>query len=267
MANTNLDLNTVELVSTLRAAPLNGSPSSGDYNDSWTESLADLASLSGFINDIIIPIYNGLASNIQPSSISTPLGLEGRFIYGDTTDTTPLFFDSLNNTSLTIPDSIRVVNGIVTTIQTIVTTLNVQVTSIQTQLSSTNQNDIAQALQNFAASLQILTAQTTGNTLSISTVLANQGKTQNFRTVGTVITSGTTTETVISLVWPVSFVDNNYTVEISLEFTDSNTVTVGTTLHYYFIKQASGTGLNIHLLLNDSTHAHTVVVHGKGTHD
>src|SRR5208282_1444153 len=59
-------------------------------------------------------------------------------------------------------------NGIVTTVQTAMASLSVQVQSLQTQLSSTNQNDIAQALQNFSASLQSVTAQTAANTQSIS---------------------------------------------------------------------------------------------------
>src|SRR5271170_359851 len=159
MPNSTLNLSTVELVSTLRAAPENGATSSQDYNDSWTESLADLASLSGFINDILIPMLNGLDSTIQPTPNATPSGLEGRFIFGDTTDTTALFFDQLSDESLTIADSLRVVNGIVTAVQTMVTNLNVEIIAIQTQLSSTNQNDIAQVLQNFSAALQSLTAQ------------------------------------------------------------------------------------------------------------
>lgn len=163
-----LNLSTVELVSTLRAAPENGATSSQDYNDSWTEALADLASLSGFLNDILIPMLDGLDSTIQPTPNDTPSGLEGRFIFGDTTDITPLFFDQLSSEPLTIADSLRVVNGIVTAVSTMVTNLNVEIIAIQTQLSSTNQNDIAQTLQNFSAALQTLTAQVDADTQSIS---------------------------------------------------------------------------------------------------
>jgi hypothetical protein len=189
MSNDFLDLSTVELVSTLRAAPANGSPSSQDYNDSWTEALADLASLSGFINDIMLPMLNGLDGTIQPTVNATPSGLEGRFIYGDTTDTTTLFYDALSSSSLSLADSLRVLNGIVTTVQTAVTNITVQITSLQTQLSSTNQNDIAQALQNFAASLQNVISQTTANTQAISniqsgTIVASQLPTPTTTTLG-----------------------------------------------------------------------------------
>jgi len=154
----NLNLSTVELVSTLRAAPQNGSPSSQDYNDSWAEALADLASLAGFIDDILIPMLNGLDATIMPNPQGTPNGLEGRYIFSDTSDLTAVFFDQLSSEPLTIAESLRVLNGIVQTVDTTVQSLTVSVTALQTQLSSTNQNDIAQALQNFAAQLQSLQA-------------------------------------------------------------------------------------------------------------
>lgn len=163
-----INLSSVELVSTLRAAPQNGSPSSQDYNDSWSESLADLASLSGFINDIVIPLINGLNAAILPNPQGSPFGLEGRFILGDSTDVSSLFFDSLSGESLTLTESLKVLQGIVQTTQVSIQSLNVSVTALQSQLSSTNQNDIAQALQNFAATLQSLTAQVVSNTQQIS---------------------------------------------------------------------------------------------------
>lgn len=167
-----LNLPTVELVSTLRAAPSNGPTNSQDYNDSWTESLADFASLSGFINDIILPILNGLSKSMQPSNLTAPNGLEGRFIFSDTTDLTNLFFDSLNNEPNTIGDSFRILQGIVTATQSSIANLNVEVTALQTQLSSTNQNDVSQALQNFAASLSALTAQVNSNTQGLAAAIA-----------------------------------------------------------------------------------------------
>src|SRR5665213_1382651 len=162
-----LNLNTVELVSTLRSAPQNGSPSSADYNDSWTESLADLAALSGFVNDVLIPMLNGLDSTVMPNPNGTPNGLEGRYVFSDTSDITPLFFDNLSSQPLSLADSLRILQGIIQTSQISINTLNVEVTALQSQLSSTNQNDISQALQNFASSLTNLTSQTVNNTQSI----------------------------------------------------------------------------------------------------
>lgn len=164
---TTINIPTVELVTTLRAAPANGPTNSVDYNDSWTEALADLASLSGFINDILLPMLNGLISTIQPSPLVTPHGLEGKYIFSDTADFTQVFYDSLSNQSLSIAESLRILNGIIGAVETTVANLNVEVTALQTQLSSTTQNDIAQTLQNFAAALSNLTGQVTNNTITI----------------------------------------------------------------------------------------------------
>jgi hypothetical protein len=126
--------------------------------------------LAGFINDLIIPMLDGLSSTIQPTPSSTPNGLEGRFIYSDTTDTTPVFFDDLADTPNTIADSFRVISGIVQAVQTSVSNLNVEVTALQAALSTTNQNDVSQALQNFAAALESLTAQVNANTAAIAAI-------------------------------------------------------------------------------------------------
>lgn len=166
-----LNIPTVELVSTLRAAPENGPTNSQDYNDSWTESLADLASLSGFINDILLPMLNGLSNTIQPVTTVAPAGIEGRYIFSDTSDLTQLFFDALSSQPLTVADSFRILQGIVNSTEAAIANLNVEVTALQTQLSASNQNDIAQALQNFAASLSSLTSQTVSNTQAIAAVL------------------------------------------------------------------------------------------------
>lgn len=175
----NLNLATVELVSTLRAAPQNGSPSSQDYNDSWSEALADLASLAGFVDDIIIPMLDGLSASIMPNPGGSPNGLEGRFVFGDTSDLTPLFFDSLSTEPLTVADSLRLLNGIISTVQTAINTINVEITALQTQLSSTNQNDVSQALQNLVASIQIINAQITSILQQLT------GVTVKFQTNGT----------------------------------------------------------------------------------
>lgn len=163
-----MNIPSIELVSTIRSAPQNGSISSSDYNDSWAESLADLASLSSFVNDTLIPMLNGLSATIQSSPTATPDGIEGRYLITDTSDTTTLFYDSLSGTPLSVADSLRILQGIITNTKTLVTNLNVQVTALQTQLSSTNQNDIAQTLQNFTTSLLAVTSQVTSNSQAIS---------------------------------------------------------------------------------------------------
>lgn len=168
-----LNIPTVELVSTLRAVAENGPLVSQDYNDSQAEALADLASLSGFINDFLIPMLDGLSAAIQPSQQNAPGPLEGRFIFSDSTDLSTLFFDQLSNAPNTIADSFRILQGIVNSTTAAIQNINVEITAIQTQLSSTNQNDIAQALQNFAASLQSLTEQTNANTSQLQATIVD----------------------------------------------------------------------------------------------
>lgn len=153
-----LSIPTVELVSTLRAAGENGPLISQDYNDSWTESLADLASLSGFINDILLPMLNGLSINIQPQDTDTPYGLEGRYIFSDTSDTTDqVFYDSLTNQSLDIASSLRILEGMIGILQGTITTQTIEITALQTQLSANSENDFSQAIQNLTISVSNLT--------------------------------------------------------------------------------------------------------------
>ena len=55
-----LNIQTIELASTLRTVPENGAPSSTDYNDTAREFLTDLATVAGIINDTVLPILNTL---------------------------------------------------------------------------------------------------------------------------------------------------------------------------------------------------------------
>lgn len=159
----NLNLNTLELVSTLNTVPLNGSPSSASYNETNRDTLVDLSVLSGFINNTVIPLLNALPSAaLLPSN--APVGLEGRTIIADSSDQGSVFFNTLTSSPLSVADALRVVNGIINTNQQTLTDLGVEVASLQARLASTNQNDISLALQNLSASLnQISTSQNTQN--------------------------------------------------------------------------------------------------------
>lgn len=162
-----LNLSTVELVTTLRTAALNGSPSSSDYNESQREILVDLAALAGFINNTLLALVNSLPSTaLLP--VAAPVGIEGRTIWSDTSDQGPIFFDSLSNVPLTLADSLRIINGILSNNSQVLIDLGVEVASLQARLSSTNQNDIALALQNLSAALNSLVVGQTDSTGNIS---------------------------------------------------------------------------------------------------
>lgn len=163
----NLNLNTVELTSTLRTAPFNGAPSSSDFNEGQRETLVDLASLTSIINTTLLPLLNALSANsLLP--IQDPVGIEGRTIWTDTSDQNTLFFDSLSNVPLSIADSIRILNGIITSIQQALNDQGVEVASLQARLASTNQNDISLALQSLSASLNQLTVNQQNQAIQIA---------------------------------------------------------------------------------------------------
>ena len=155
MSTATLNIASIELVSTQRVAPLNGSPSSADYNDSAREVLTDLASLSEFINGTVIPLLNCLPA-------TDPLVLDGSAVYASAAATDdPLFFDATAQQPLTISSVFTKLSQIVASVQTQMTNVSAQVLALQTRLATTNQNDIATALQGLAATIAAVAARVT----------------------------------------------------------------------------------------------------------
>lgn len=159
MATLNID--TVELVSSLRTVALNGAPSSQDYNDSQREYLEDLASLANTVNSYILPLLNYLDS---ADSQGAGLVLNGDTVYASSDLTNPLF----NSTDgpLTVSQVFAKVQAVVSSQQTTVTALAARVSALSTQLASTNQDDIAKAISGYSSQLQSFFNQV--NTLSSS---------------------------------------------------------------------------------------------------
>ena len=178
MSTTTLNLETIELVSTLRTAPLNGSPSSQNYNDCEREQLTDLASITSFLNDVIRPLLNTLPNTAMLPTTS-PVGIEGRTVNCDTSDQSSLFYNSSTSTPLSIADSLRVLQGMLTTFSTTLNNQTVQVAALQSRLSTTNQNDVSLALQSFSATLSSITStlQTLKTQVSVLESLEGAGST------------------------------------------------------------------------------------------
>lgn len=169
MSAADLNLSTVELTSTLITAPLNGAPSSADYNDSQRSNLVDLSTIVSFINNQILPLINALpAGALLPST--APVGIQGSTIWTNTSDQGQLFFDSLSSTPLTIYESFNILNGILTTSSQQLIDLGVEVASLQSLLASTNQNEISLALQNLSSSLSQLTVTQSVSNTAISSL-------------------------------------------------------------------------------------------------
>lgn len=167
MSSANLNLSTVELTSSLLTAPLNGAPSSADYNDSQRANLVDLSTIVSFLNNQVLPLINALSAGaLQPAS--SPVGIQGSTVWTNTSDQGELFFDSLSSTPLTIYETFNILNGMITTFSQQLTDLGVEVAALQSLLASTNQNDISLALQNLSAALNQLTVNQNLGNVSLS---------------------------------------------------------------------------------------------------
>lgn len=254
-----LNLSTVELTSTLRTAPLNGAPSSSDFNEGQRETLVDLATIVSFINNQILPLINALPDTaLQPPS--APVGIEGRTIWSDTSDQTNLFFDSLSSTPLTLAESMRVLNGMITNIRQQLTDVSVEVASLQARLASTNQNDIALALQNLSSALNQVTVNQQVQNTQITEIQGTKVITARSGT----ITVPAGTQTTITVSFATAFADNFYTVDCSLEMAsgaaDGLVDTAG------FVKDGVGVGVTVGVINNDSIDR-DVILHVMAQHD
>ena len=155
MSTNTLNIDSIELVSTQRVAPLNGAPSSADYNDSAREVLTDLASISEFLNGTVVPLLNCLPA-------TSPLLLDGGAIYASTAASSdPLFYDTTAKQPLTLAAVISRLNQIVAGVQAQMVDLSARVLALQTRLATTNQNDVAKAIQGFADTLTAISSRVT----------------------------------------------------------------------------------------------------------
>jgi len=253
-----LNLSTVELTSTLRTAPLNGAPSSSDYNESQRENLVDLATIVDFVNNQIIPLVNALPSEaLEPAD--APVGIEGRTIYADTSDLSALFFNSLTSTPLTLADALRVVNGIITTMKQQLIDQGVEIASLQARLASTNQNDIALALQNLSSAL---------NQISVNQQIQNTQITEiqgaaivHVRYGPTTVAAGVSTNIEVDFSTPYN--DDFYSVSVSLECQAGAN---GLVLAGAFQRVSPGIGITVPVT-NFGVASADIIIHVMASHD
>lgn len=256
MANT-VNLDTVELVSVQRVAPQFGAVSSSDFNAYNLEVLTDLASLADKLNSQILPLVNALlAGALLPSE--SPVGIEGRTMIADSSDSSSLFFDSLNNVPLSLADSLRRLNNMLASFQQQVTDMSISVGALQSQLSSDNRNDIAIALQNLVNTIATLTAAQNSLALEVTGIQASLSKTKTGRFALSSVASGTSTA---NISWPVAFLDNNYSVTLSIQ--DST----GAVSIKDFSYQAMGVGITVTLNNSSGSPVTTALLHAIAIHD
>jgi hypothetical protein len=241
----NLDIQTVELVTSLRVAPANGAPSSAEYNEVMREMLADFSSITSIINDQLLPIVNAL-----PSTAIT--GLEGKTLYSDSSDSTSLFYDANQARSLTVSESLKLMQAIVNSVNQKITDLSIQVGALQSRLSSTKQNDIALAIQGLSDSINAIRGITTSQGGMI-TELQALGQ-LDWQKVSTGSVTPTSTES-IEIDWAVPFPNNSYVVTYALQDDSGFLEITG------FSYLTAGAGVLIRVRNTDSSLTHTGTVH------
>lgn len=244
-----LNLQNLELVSSLRVSPLNGPPSSEDYNDGEQEKLVDLTTLVTFLNNTLLPMVNSLAS-------AAATGIEGSNIFGDTTSQETLFYNTLTGTPLALSDSLRLLYGQAQTLQTLQINLQVAVAALQARLASTNQNDISLALQGFTTNLNALQGQMKALAEAVSQLQQLVGSSMEAQ-METPAVGPQSIETVI-LLWTIPFPDNTYTVSYGVEDASGFLQITG------FTRLPEGAGILVRVLNTDSSAVHQGTVNAIG---
>jgi hypothetical protein len=205
--STTLSLSSLELTSTLYEAPYGGAPSSQDYNDAWEEVLVDLSTITGFINDTLLPILNAL-----PAAAAN--GLTGATITTDPSDQSSLFFNAQANTSLVIGDSLRVLLAQVNNLGTQLADLGVEITTLQTQLGNTNQNGLVQTIQSLSQTLNAISQSLSQQIVNITANTTRLSKIQAMRVSGVTVTAGNTVST--NITWNAAYPNNSYTPVVTI---------------------------------------------------
>ena len=136
-----LNLSSIELTNTERRAPQNGAPSSQDFNDGQREVLVDLSSIADMLNNVVLPLLSSLP-------ITDPLVLDGDGIFASHTGA-DLFINTTDKSQLTIAAVLTRVNATVVSLSAAVDDISSRVLALQTRLATTNQNDVAKAIQGF----------------------------------------------------------------------------------------------------------------------
>jgi hypothetical protein len=241
-----LEIDALELTSALRIAPLNGAPSSDDYNDSEQEKLIDLSTLVNFVNNTIIPMLNALAPLAST-------GLEGSGVYGDSTSQEPLFFNSQTGTWIVLSDSLRMVYGQQQSTITALANMQTAVAALQARISSSNQNDISLALQGFTSTLNSQLSQIRSLQQAMSNLQALSITSADAQEPTPSVAPQSIESVVVT--WTVPFTDNNYTVGLSINDASGYLQIMG------FSYLDGGVGIVVRVLNTDQTAVHTGVVH------
>lgn len=146
-----MQVDSVELITTLRPVAWCGAPSSQDYNDSMKEILTDLASLADFCNSVLVPLLSGLP---EPEGQEVP-PLDGRSIYANPGRMDPLFYDPARG-PVTIADSLAFLESRIASLAQAVDDLSARVTALQSRLATSNQADLTRWISSLQDRIALL---------------------------------------------------------------------------------------------------------------
>jgi len=225
----NLDVSSVELISSVRTVPLNGAPSSNDFNQFQKDTISDLASIVVFLNETLLPIISSLSS-------AAAGGLDGTGLWGNqnavSTDT---FFRDPNGNLYSVADLLSQLSAANSSLLQTCNDLNGQLEAIQTRLATTQQNDLRVSVQNLQDSVSSILSQIS----SILPVQATQAQTlANQRTAVVGLTSNVAQQLTVTINFVTPYSDNNYACSVTLE-----TITGSGASILSWSKQTNGAGI------------------------
>ncbi len=240
-----LVMNSVELVSTLRTAPQNGSSSSVEYNDSQREILADLAAVVAHLNEVLSPMLTTL-----PEGAAT--GIEGRTVHAARVQTDPLFWSATAERYLTIAEVLSNLNSRSVSQDVSIKNVQAQLASLRTKLATTNGNDMVNSIQGFSDQVRQLALQLNSIVQASETHTNTLAGFKTARETTGAVAGGDSVE--VEIDWLVPFPDNAYTVSVSVEDEDNDLIVVN------FFKRSDGLGVTV-VVENPSLLIRTGTVH------
>lgn len=147
-----MQVNPIELTTTPRPVAYCGAPSSQDYNDSMSEILTDLASLSDFCNSVLVPLLAGL-----PEAADEVPPLNGRNLYSDPGNLDELFYTPGQGPK-TVAETLVLLKSRIEAAMQSIEDLSARVTFLQSRLATSNQADMTRWIADLQAKIELLEA-------------------------------------------------------------------------------------------------------------
>jgi len=221
-----IDLQSVELTTTLRTAPLNGAPSSKDYNALNKEILQDLSELSSFVNDQLLPVLAALPTEAKA-------GLEGATLYANSYSTDPLFYDG--QSPKTVADALAYLSGLVGDLHNVVDDAQGRIKALQTRLATTDQNDLRSSMQSMQDTVRGLSVSLSAITGDLATLTLDKTGTRNLTQQITLASGVSIFEVTFDSPMPLN---NVYSVLVTLDGGPGLSVVD-------YVRKPNGTGLTV----------------------